>query len=119
MARKSCVSTPEVKVFIMLCYLFVLMAFLWISFTIGVSKSEMSLYYIKEYAHCMAGGNRNGLDCSDLRRNFESMYSKYFKVANNAMYAFLNFTYLPFVLSYRAVKKSVKKFLCYPKNNLN
>ena len=95
------------------------MALLWINFTIGVSKSEMSLYYIKEYAHCMAGGARNELDCSDLRRSFESLNFKYVEVPTMAMYAFLNLTYVPFVLSYRTVKKSVKKFLFCSKNNLN
>jgi len=96
------------------------MAFLWISYTVGVSISEKVDYYIKEYSHCMAGGVRNGLDCSDLRRNFEAINFKYFEVAHNAMYAFLNFIYLPFVLSYRAVKKSVKKILSnMTTNNLN
>jgi len=92
------------------------MAFLWINFTIRVGKSEKSLYYIREYAHCMAGGARNGLDCSDLRRKFESMSLKYLEVTNMAMYAFLNLTYLPFVLSYRAVKRSVKKLLSSANN---
>ena len=94
------------------------MAFLWITFSIGVSESEMFLYYIKQYAHCMAGGVRNGLDCSEFRRNFEATNLKYFEIANIAMYAFLNFTYLPFVLSYHAVKKSVKRFLS-SLNNMN
>jgi len=94
------------------------MAFLWISYTIGVSKSEKFDYYIKEYAHCMAGGVRNGLDCSGFRKKFEAMNFKYFEVAHIAMYAFLNFTYLPLVLSYRTVKRSVKKILS-TMNNLN
>ena len=87
------------------------MALLWISFTINVKTSDKFLYYIKEYTHCLAGGVRNGLDCSELRRKFEAMNFKYFEVANIATYALLNLTYLPFVLSYTAVKKSVKKFL--------
>ena len=87
------------------------MVLIWISFTINVNTSDKFLYYIKEYTHCLAGGIRNGLDCSELRRKFEATNFKYFEVANIATYAFLNLTYLPFVLSYKAVKKSVKKFL--------
>ena len=88
----SCVSTLAVKVFILLCYLFVLNALLWVSFTIFVSTSEEFLYYIKGYIHCLAGGVHNGLDCGELRRKFEAMNYKYFEVANVAMYAFLNLT---------------------------
>jgi len=111
MTRKSCVSTPEVKVFILLCYIFVLMGFLWISFTISVSKFEEFEYYINEYARCMAGGVRNGLDCSELENKFEHENLKYFQVANLVMHAFLNWAYLPLVLSYHSLKKLVKKFL--------
>jgi len=112
MTRKSCVSTPEVKVFILLCYFFVFMAFLWINFSFVVNRFEEVEYYINEYARCMAGGVRNGLDCSELRSNFESMSFKYFQVAHTAMYAVLNWTYLPLVLSYQTVKQFVKKSCC-------
>jgi len=95
----------------LLCYLFVMMGFLWISYTINLSKSDEFQYYIDKYIDCMAGGVRNGLNCSEFRRRFEAMSFKYFEAVGIAMYAFLNLTYLPFVLSYRSVKKSVKKFL--------
>jgi len=94
------------------------MIFLWIRFTIGVSNFENLLYYIREYADCMAGGVRDGLDCGEFKRNFETVNIKYFEATNVAMYAFLNLTYLPFVLSYRTVKKSVIRFLS-SLNNMN
>jgi len=87
------------------------MAFLWISYTIYLGKSDEFSHYIDKYIHCMAGGVRNGLDCSEFRKKFETMYFKYFEIVHIAMHAFLNLTYLPFVLSYHEVKQSVRKFL--------
>jgi len=109
--RNSCVSTPEVKIFMVLCYLFVMMGFLWISYTIHLNKIDEFQYHINKYINCIAGGVRNGLNCSEFRRRFEAMNFKYFDAAGVAMNTFLNLTYLPFVLSYRSVKESVKKFL--------
>ena len=57
----------------------------------------------------MAGGSRRSVTCEPYRREFESLSHPGLECTYLILFAFLNFSSLPFVIQYKTVKRSVKE----------
>ena len=58
----------------------------------------------------MAGGNRKGHDCRELREVLESNAIFVLEVFSRLFLAFQNFAFLVFVIQFQTVKKSITQF---------
>jgi len=57
----------------------------------------------------MAGGSQRSHTCEPYRREFESLSHPGLECTYLILFAFLNFSSLPFVIQYKTVKRSVKE----------
>ena len=102
-------STPEVKLFIMFCYLLVIMITVWTSFSIRDGTASSFEYHLGQYWRCMAGGASRSHTCEKFRNEFEGLTHPGLECFYLILFTFLNFSSLPFVIQYKTVKRSVKE----------
>ena len=77
----------------------------WASFSLRSGGDKTFHHLLKNYADCMAGGNRKYHDCRDLRLDLEAEINPVLEVMNFIINASLNFATLPFVIQFQTVKK--------------
>ena len=82
---------------------------LFTNFSIRASRSEIFDYYLRNYADCMAGGNRKHHDCHSLRIDFEAKSIVMIEIVHLILVAFLNFASLPFVIQFQTIKSSIQR----------
>jgi len=81
----------------------------WTSFSIRDGSADSFGFYLTQYWRCMAGGSRRSVTCEPYRREFESLSHPGLECTYLILFAFLNFSSLPFVIQYKTVKRSVKE----------
>ena len=91
----------------MLFYFLLLTIILWTSLS---STGDTFNADLRRFADCMAGGNRKGHDCRELREVLESNATSILEVISLLFLAFQNFASLPFVIQFQTVKKSITQF---------
>ena len=101
------VTAPEVKIFLIFCYLLVFFGVLWTNITYELSKYDETVIQIGSYIQCSANGIHDGLDCQQYRNNFEGISIKPLIVMYLVIGAFLNFSNLPLIIEYRSMKKVI------------
>ena len=107
-SQKTCplqLTVPEVKIFLIFFYLLVLMSISWISATVMTNDFPNVAFSLVRHVQCMSGGDRQGLDCGEFRRQLEANSHPELALTYLPLYAFLNLSSLPFVIKYRTIKK--------------
>ena len=102
-------SIPEVKLFVMFCFLLVIMTTVWTSFSVRDGSANSLQFYLEQYWRCMAGGTNRSHTCEKFRNEFEKLSYPGLECIYLILFTFLNFSSLPFVIQYKAVKQSVKE----------
>ena len=75
-------------------------------------SSRDDSYYnkLRIFANCMAGGNRKGHDCRELREDLKAQtLSPVLDIITLTLLAFQNFAYLPFVIQFQTLKNSISQ----------
>ena len=101
------VTAPEVKIFLIFCYLLAFYAVLWTSITYGISKSDELVVAIGSYFQCSINGVHDQLDCEQHRREFEDISIRWLHVLYPLIGAFLNVSNLPLIIEYQRVKAAI------------
>jgi len=102
-------STPEIKIFLVFCYLLVFMVIVWTSSSIQNGRFDTTLSYMLDYINCMSGGMRKGLDCEGYRKRFLDRGIPGMQLTFLILYAFLTFSNLPFIIQFQSVKFFVSR----------
>ena len=102
-------TVSEVKIVFILLYWLLLTILIWTSFSVRAGRAEEFDFHLESYIDCMAGGDRRGHDCQDLRRDLEADVNPVVEVIYLVLIAFLNFASLPFVIQFQTVKHSVRR----------
>ncbi|XP_065896988.1 uncharacterized protein [Dysidea avara] len=106
--RKVCtfeLNAPEIKIFLILCYLLAIMVIAWTTFSLVISNSDELMYRIDRYVACMAHGDNK--ECSRYKKEIEDLFHPSLHLIYTVMLAFFNFSSLPLVVQFRTVKHSV------------
>ena len=101
------VTAPEVKIFLIFCYLLAFFAILWTSITHSTSNHDELAINIGTYFRCLANGFQEQLDCERYRREFEDLSIPGLLVLYRILAAFLNVSNLPLIIEYKSVKNIV------------
>ena len=101
------VTAPEVKIFLIFCYLLAFFAALWTYLTYTTSKQDELATKIGTYFQCLANGAHNQLDCEQYRREFENLSIYWLHVLLLLLGAFVNVSNLPLVIEFKKVKEVV------------
>ena len=101
------VTAPEVKIFLIFCYLLAFFAILWTSITHSTSNHDELAISIGTYFRCLANGVHEQLDCEQYRREFEDLSIPGLLVLYRILAAFLNVSNLPLIIEYKSVKNIV------------
>ena len=101
------VTAPEVKIFLIFCYLLAFFAVLWTSITYGISKSDELVIAIVSYFRCSINGVHDQLDCEQHRKEFEDLSIRWLHVLYPLIGAFLNVSNLPLIIQYRHIKSAI------------
>ena len=85
------------------------MVLLWTSASVEIARFDTTVSAIYAYIRCMSGGIRKGLDCEPYRRDVEAranpvLFSVYF-----ALFSFLSYSNLPFLIQFQTFKLFVAK----------
>ncbi|XP_065890577.1 uncharacterized protein [Dysidea avara] len=106
--RKVCtfeLNAPEIKIFLILCYLLAIMVIAWTTFSLVASNSDELMYHTDRYVACMAHGDNK--ECSRYKKEIEDLFHPSLHLIYTVMLAFFNFSSLPLVVQFRTVKQSV------------
>ena len=98
------VTAPEVKIFLIFCYLLAFFAVLWTSVIYGVSKHNELIAKVGLYFRCLANGVHDQQDCDQYRREFENLDVRWLQVLFSILFAFVNISNLPLIIQYKKVK---------------
>ena len=98
------VTTSEVKIFLIFCYLLAVLVALWTSLSYGISKHHEMAIKLGTYFQCSANGVHDQLDCEPFRREFEDLSIHWLQVLYLVLVAFLSISNLPLVIEYRSAK---------------
>ena len=90
----------------MLVYFLLLTIVLLTSFS---SRGDSYYNKLRRFANCMAGGNRKGRDCRELREDLEAQTNPILEIINLTLLAFQNFASLPFVIQFQTLKNSISQ----------
>jgi len=110
--RKVCAyefSAPEIKIFLILCYLLAFMVTIWTTQSIAAGNVDDFKYHLTRYITCMAQGIRENEDCQSYKKEVENLSLPELHVIYTVLFAFLNFSSLPLVVQFRTVKDSVRQ----------
>ena len=102
-------TVPELKIIFVVFYWLVLSAMIWTGAGIKAGRKDAFDFYLRNYADCMAGGNRNGHDCHKLRLELEAQTVPVLEVVYFTMVAFVNFALLPLVVQFQTVKHTIRQ----------
>ena len=106
-SRLCQVTAPEVKIFLIFCYLLALFAALWATVTYNISKYNELATKMGMYFQCLANGVHNQQDCEQYRREFENLSIRWLHPLHLLLGAFLNLSNLPLVIEFKRVKEVV------------
>ena len=101
------VTAPEVKIFLIFCYLLAVLAVLWTSLTYDISKHDETAIKIGTYVRCSANGVHDHLDCEQYREEIEDLSIQELQVVYLILLTFLSISNLPLIIEYRTVKEIV------------
>ena len=101
------VTAPEVKIFLIFCYLLAVLAVLWTSLTYDISKHDETAIKIGTYVRCSANGIHDQLDCEQYREEIEDLSIQELQVLYLILLTFLSISNLPLIIEYRTVKEIV------------
>ena len=96
------VTAPEVKIFLIFCYLLAFFAVLWTLVTYNMSKQNEFFTKVSFYFQCLANGVHGA--CERYRREFEDLNTHGLHVLVPLLFAFLNVSNLPLIIEYKKVK---------------
>ena len=99
-------TAPEVKIFIIFCYMLTTFAVLWINFTNEISKSGEYSFQLGKYIGCSINGVHD-LDCEQYREAFERFTIQWLLVFHLVLVAFINLSMLPLIIEYKSVKDMI------------
>ena len=102
-------TVPEVKISFVLFYWLFIAILLWTSTSIRDSRADIFDSNLRRFADCMAGGNRKGHNCFELRQDLEAESYPAVEVTYLILVAFLSFASLPFVIQFETIKQKVRK----------
>ena len=100
-------TAPEVKIFIIFCYLLAVLAILWTSLTYDISKGGEMATELGTYFRCSVNGVHDLLDCEQYREEFEEIAIQELSVLYLILVAFLNLSNLPLIIEYKTVKDMI------------
>ena len=100
-------TTPEVKIFLIFCYLLISFIILWSTVTYDTSQYDETVIQIGSYVKCLANGIHDGLDCEQYRKNFEEISIDPLLVLYLVLFAFLNISNLPLIIEYKSLKQAI------------
>ena len=101
------VTAPEVKIFLVFCYLPAFFVALWTSIIYGFSKHDELTIKIGAYFWCLSNGVHDQLNCEKYRREFEDMNIAWLTALPQLLITFLNLSNLPLAIEYRRVKEVI------------
>ena len=102
-------TIPEVKIVFSFSYWLVANIIVWTSLSIITARADVIGNKLGRYVLCMEGGNREGHDCRMLRLDLEAETIPALGVVYLVFIAFLNYSTLPFVIEFQAIKKRVRQ----------
>ena len=100
-------TVPEVKIFIIFCYLLTVLAVLWTTLTYDISKTSESSIQTGNYVRCSINGVHDLLDCEQYREEFEEITIQELQVLYLVLFMFSNLSNLPLIIEYKSVKEKI------------
>ena len=100
-------TAPEVKIFIVFCYMLTTSAVLWIYITYTISKNGEYSIQLGYYIGCSANGVHDHQKCEKFREEFEDLSVRWLLVLYYVLVAFLNLSMLPLIIEYKSVKDMI------------
>ena len=100
-------TAPEVKIFIVFCYMLTTFAVLWINITYKISKSGEYSIQLGKYIGCSANGVHDHQKCEKFREEFEGLSVRWLQVLYLVLGAFVNLSMLPLIIEYKSVKDMI------------
>ena len=76
----------------------------WTTFSIANARFDTTITAIRAYSLCLSGGIRRGLDCEPYRREIEAQTDNGLLLAYFALFSFLSYSNLPFLIQFQTVK---------------
>ena len=98
------VTAPEVKIFLIFCYLLAFFAVLWTYVTYNMSKQNEFTTKVGLYFRCLANGVHDQQDCEQYRREFQDLNMNWLHILVPLLFTFLNMSNLPLIIEYKKVK---------------
>ena len=102
-------TVPEVKFVFVICYWLVHSIVIVTASSIRDGRLDIFYYHLRNYADCMAGGNRKDHDCHRLRQDLEAETSPLMEPIIFISIALLNYATLSFVIQFQTVKNSIAR----------
>ena len=100
-------TVPEVKISFVIVYWLVVAVVFWTALSIRDSRIDVINSLLRSYTDCEAGGSRKNHDCRMLRVDLEAEVSPALEITFFVFVALQNFSSLPFVVEFHALKKFV------------
>ena len=100
-------TAPEVKIFIVFCYMLTTFAVLWIYATYTIGKNGEYSIQLVRYIGCSANGVHDHQDCQKFREEFKDLSVRRLQVLYFVLGAFLNLSMLPLIIEYKSVKDMI------------
>ena len=104
-------TVPEVKIFLIFCYLLAFFMTLWISICYDNSKQDETTIQINHYIQCSANGIHDGLDCEQYKKNYQEISIPSLAIMYLILAAFLNISNLPLIIEYKSMKQAILTIL--------
>ena len=103
------ITTPEVKIFLIFCYLLIFFVALWTTISYYISKADKLESVVRSYFSCSINGvhMHDERDCEKHRREFEGRSIRWLHVLFLLLGAFLNISNLPLIIEYKKVKDMI------------
>ena len=76
----------------------------WTTFSIANARFNITITAMRNYAMCLSGGIRRGLDCGSYRREIEAQTDNGLLIAYFTLFSFLSYSNLPFLIQFQTVK---------------
>ena len=105
------ITAPEVKIFLIFCYLLAVLVVLWTSITYDISKDDETAIKIGAYIRCSANGFHDQVDCEQYRKEFEDLSIQWLQVLYLILVSFLSISNLPLIIEYKSVKDIILSML--------
>ena len=95
------------KIVFVIFYWLVQSVIFWTISSIRAGRADIVDNQLRNFADCMAGGNRKDHDCRQLRMDLEAETIPVLEGIALVLVAFLSFATLFFVVQFKAIKDSV------------